>query len=169
VEPMPNARVVVRAFILLALTACGSAMPGVVDALPAEVDGRELAEQSLTDDGRLAAALDDEGLPADAMAGHEARWGDDIRLVILSFEAVGLNEVSRVSRTFLGIGDVESAIEIVANQTLFELTGPDVDGVAYQFAVTDGSGSLMYTLVAPSEAEAEPILRAIADASPSQD
>lgn len=167
---MTRARVAVCFVLLLALTACGSVLPQVVDGLPDEIDGLELTEQSLADDGRLSAALDDAGLPADAITGHEARWGDDIRLVILRFDAVGLEEVSRVARALLGIGQVESSMGFVGNQTVFDLTGPDVEGVAYQF-VPGGGGNetLMYTIVAPSEADAEPIIGAIADANPPED
>jgi len=164
-----RAQALVGGIVLLTLSACGSALPAVVEALPEQVSGLEISEQSLAEDGRLAAALGDEGLQADAIAGHEARWGDDIRLVILRFEEVGLEEASRVARSLLGIGEVESALGVVANQTLFELTGPDVGGVAYQFAVSgDGSETLMYTIVAPTQADAEPIVHAIADASPPQ-
>jgi hypothetical protein len=167
---MTKARGVACGFILLALSACGSMLPGVVDALPDDVNGLEVTEQSLAVDGRLSAALDDEGLPADAITGHEARWGDDIRLVMLRFDAVGLEEVSRVARSLLGIGDVDSALGFVGDQTVFNLTGPDVEGVAYQFVPAgDGSETIMYTIVAPTEADAEPIVRAIGDAIPPQD
>jgi hypothetical protein len=167
---MTRARVAACGLLVLTLSACGSMLPGVVDALPSEVNGHEHAEQSLADDGRLSAALDEEGLPGDAITGHEARWGDDIRLVILRFESMGLEEPSRVTRSLLGLGDVESSIGVVANQTLFNLTGPEVEGVAYQF-VPGGGGSetIMYTIVAPTEADAEPIVRAIGDAVPPRD
>jgi hypothetical protein len=167
---MRPARLVIVGLVLAGMTGCGSVMPAVVDGLPAEVDGVPLDDRSLGGDGRLMAALAEEGLAGDAITGHEARWGDDIRLVILRFESVGLNEVSRVARSLLGIGEVESAIAVIGNQTAFELTGPDVAGVAYQFAVQgQGSESVMYTLVAPTAQDAEPIVRAISDASPPQD
>jgi len=167
---MTGARVIAGGSILLALSACGSMLPGVVDALPNEVNGLELTEQSLADDGRLSAALDDEGLPPDAVTGHEARWGDDVRLVVLRFDSLGLEEPSRVARSLLGLGEVESSIGVVANQTLFDLTGPDIGGVAYQFALNGGGDEmLMYTVVAPTEADAEPIVRAIVGANPPRD
>jgi len=134
------------------------------------VAGNQAAEQSLADDGRLAAALDAEGLPSDAVTGSEVRWGDDTRLIALRFESIDLNDASRVALSLLGIGDVESGIGLVGNQTVIELTGPDIDGVAYVLSILgQGSEQLMYTIVAPSVAEAEPIVRAISDASPSSD
>ena len=156
--------------MLAVLTACGSALPAAVDALPAEVGGFELEDRSLDGDGRLTAALDAEGLASDAIAGHEGRWGEDIRLIILRFEDLGLNEVSRVARSLLGIGDVESAIGFIGNQTAFELTGPDVEGIAYQFAVSgEGNESVMYTIIAPTVEEAEVIASAIGEAIRSED
>jgi hypothetical protein len=158
------------ALVAALLTACGSALPSVVEALPAEVDGFPLEDRSFVGDGRLAAAMADHGLAADAIAGHEARWGDDIRLVILRFDAVGLNEASRVARSLLGIGDVESTTAVIGNQTAFELTGPDVEGVAYQFALSgEGDEIVMHTIVAPTVEEAEIIVGAINEARPPQD
>ena len=156
--------------MVVALAACGSALPGVIEALPAEVDGFERVDRSLDDDGQFAAALEAEGISRDAVAGHEARWGDEIRLIALRFEAVGLNEAYRVARSLVGIGEVEMNLALVGGGTAFELTGPTVEGVAYQFAVSgEGSESLMYTIIAPSAEEADPIARAIVDATPSQD
>lgn len=158
-------RSVVGGLALTLLAGCGSALPRTIDALPAEVGGFERAEQPLADDGRLAAALEAVGLSADDMTGHEARWGDDIRLVALTFDAVSLDDASRVARALLGIGGVTSAMEVVADQTLFELNGPSVEGVAYQFTVSGGGNeSLMYTVIAPSMADAEPVIRAISAA-----
>jgi hypothetical protein len=152
------------------LSACGSALPGVLDALPQEVAGHEIAERSLAEDARLAAALEAENVAADVVTGSEIRWGDDIRLIAFRFEAVGLNEPRRAALSLLGIGDAESRIAIVANQGLFELTGPEIDGVAYNFTLSgDGGESLMYTIVAPSVADAEPIVSAISEANPRSD
>jgi hypothetical protein len=158
------------AFVASLMAACGaSELPTLVEGLPADVGG-EAGENRPIDAGRLGAALEAEGLPRDAATGHEARWGDATRLIILEFEEIGLNEASRVSRAMLGIGEVESELVLVGNQTPFELTGPDIAGVAYQ--VTPGRQSsllYMYTVVAPTEAEAAMILAAIGELHPSDE
>jgi hypothetical protein len=167
---MSRSGLIIGGLVVAVLTACGSRLPAVVDALPAEVDGIELEDRSLSGDGRLAAAVAEEGLAADAITGHEGRWGDDTRLVILRFDGVGLNEASRVARVLVGIGEVESALGFIGNQTAFELTGPDVAGVAYQFAQSgEGSETVMFTIVAPTAEDAELIVRAIGEANPAQD
>jgi hypothetical protein len=166
----PGRRALAGLAVAIALGGCGSQLPAAVEALPEEVDGDALEDRSLAGDGRLAAALDDAGLAADAVAGHEARWGDDTRLVILAFEDLSLNDVSAVARSLLGIGAVESEIALVGDQAAFQLTGPQVSGVAYQFVPAGSSTeSLMYTIVAPTVEAAEPIVDAIFEASQPQD
>jgi hypothetical protein len=163
-------RALTCAAAVVLLAACGSPLPGVIDALPDELNGHAKAQQALDGDGRFIGALEAEGLATDDLSGTEVRWGDDIRLIALRFESVGMNEASRVALALLGIGDVESQLELIGTELLFVLTGPQIDGVAYQFSpANDGSAIVMYTIVAPTEADAVPILRAIRDAIPSSD
>lgn len=145
------------------LAACGgSALPSVVEGLPAEVGG-EAREDRPIDAAELEAAMAEEDVPSDAgVAGHEIRWGDETHLVVLEFENMGLNEASRVSLAMLGIGDVEAEMVLISNMTPFELTGPGIPGVAYQITpASDRLKPVMYTLIAPSEAEAATVLEAI--------
>jgi hypothetical protein len=149
------------------LTACGSALPDVAEGLPGEIGGVERTQRSLAGDARFAAALEAEGVESDLVTGHEVRWGDDVRLVLLRFEEVGLNEPANAARTLLGISNTQVAVGVLGNQTVMTLTGEEVDGVAYNVALSgEGSEIVMATLVAPSDAEAEPIVRALVEALP---
>lgn len=159
----------VASILTVLLAACGGMLPTIVEGLPAEIGGEPLADRPIAA-GELGAALAAENLPRDAATGHEARWGDETRLVILIFETIGLGEASRVSRAILDIGEVESQISVVGTQTAFELTGPGIPGVAYEVTKTgDGSEIVMYTFLAPTDAEAATIADAIVELHPSDE
>ena len=162
-------RQLVASILAILLAACGGMLPSIVEGLPVEIGGEPLEDRPIAA-GELGAALAAENLPRDAATGHEARWGDETRLVILTFENLGLEEASRVSRSILAIGEVEAQIGVVGTQTAFELTGTGIPGVAYEVTKTGDDGEMvMYTFLAPTEAEAATIGDAIVELHPSDE
>ena len=164
---MTAQRIAATVALALVLSGCESALPDVIDALPAEVGGVQRADRALDDDGRYAAALADAGVAPGVVAGHEVRWGDDLRLIVQRFENVGLNGPALAARSILGLADPQTAIGVLGTQTITALTSDEVEGVAYELALGgEGSETVMATIVAPSDDEARVIVDAIVDALP---